>query len=69
MATVKNSIVFKFMPLDMVWVRAYGLNYRGRVLGCHLGVNDMQSFNVEYAADGDIKTGFFRADELELLNG
>mgnify|MGYP006921291881 CR=1 FL=1 len=52
-----------FLPGSYVTVALFGLNYPGRVVefrfdGAHV------FFRVQYAQDGDLKTGEFFADEL-----
>jgi len=56
---------FAFQPLDHVRITAYALGYMGRVSQCVLRPHDRMLYEVEYAANGEIKRGEFNADELE----
>jgi hypothetical protein len=56
---------FKFFPLDHVKIVAFGLNYPGRIAQCCWQPDNGIVYDVEYAADGEIKRREFYADELE----
>lgn len=57
--------LFTFQPLDWVTITMYGVNYKGRVVKCHLYPGNDVTYTVEFIGnDGDFKSGDFRADEL-----
>jgi hypothetical protein len=61
---VKAVIEFEFAPGDHVYVIAYGLQYRGRVMICEARFN-RPTYVVEYVDDGaKITTGTFWGDQL-----
>ena len=57
--------MFQFQPLQTVTVTAFGLGYLGRICQCVLRANDRIVYEVDYAAEGEIRRGEFFADELE----
>lgn len=56
---------FEFEPHQYVIVTAHGLNYSARVCGCILRSHGRCMYEVEYAADGELKRGEFYGDQLK----
>jgi len=55
---------FKFAPMDLVFVTAFGLNYRGRVQWCKADGGQLM-YHVQYANDrGEVCSGEYYEDEL-----
>lgn len=61
----QTTAIFAFSPTQRVRLCAYGLGYPGRVLSCLLHPHNRLIYDVEYAANGEIRRGHFSADELE----
>jgi hypothetical protein len=57
------KIDFKFPPLKHVKIIAHGLDYAGRVIRCEWD-GHTKNYVIEYASNGDIKSGTFLEDEL-----
>lgn len=55
---------FKYEPLQKVIVRAYGLNYHGRIYAC-LCLGSGIAYRVEYSEDGSIEEGTFYEDDID----
>jgi len=55
---------FKYEPQQFVSIKAYGLNYSGRILECIWdGKNNL--YRTEFASDGKIDCRSFLEDEIE----
>lgn len=61
------QVEFKYQPMQRVWIRAYALNFRARVLACIKSAAPMNAYRVEYSEDGSIQEGVFYEDDLELM--
>ena len=61
---MSNRPDFAFAPAQHVIIAAFDLRYPGRVSRCIWQAGDRTLYEVEYAAQGDIKRGEFVADEL-----
>lgn len=62
---IKTIGPVEFLPMELVIVRAFGLNYHGRVIGIHVNAAGGITYNVEFPQNGDIKNKYFFGDELE----
>lgn len=56
---------FVYLPLQFVKVTAFDLGYPGRVTQCVLRPHGRMLYEVEYAADGELKVREFEADQLK----
>ena len=54
---------FKFFPLQFVTITLYGLEYRGRVVRCIFD-GAFIMYDVDYAANGELKRREFYEDEI-----
>ena len=61
-------VSFKYEPKQHVTVNAFGLNCAGRVIRCLFSVQSGKLYDVEYAINGEIKTGQFWEDDLQERN-
>lgn len=58
------SALFAHLPGDYVSVTHLGLNYKARVTRSILTHSSQTVYEVEYNADGELKTREFYADEI-----
>ena len=66
MTTKFNEVVFQFKPGDNVKVKAFDLNYNGRIVRCIYARSGYQ-YDIDYADDkGCIVQGTFWEEELCL---
>lgn len=59
-----TEVKFKFSPLELVTIKAYGLNYEGLVIRCEYD-GHTHNYCVEYAYDGRLEQRMFFESQLE----
>lgn len=61
-------IEFRYEPMQHVTIKAYGLDCAGRIIRLVYSAQSGKLYDVEYAINGDIKTGQFWEDDLQERN-